>query len=74
VYDGNGGVTKADFLRDNFHIMLLEDLSFTPDIEIALRRTLQKTTQVFNEDQRFANDDSSVSFVIVLVASKSYQM
>lgn len=23
VYDGNGGVTKADFLRDNFHLMLL---------------------------------------------------
>jgi len=36
--------------------MLLEDLSFTPDLEAALRRCLQRVTQVFNEDQRFANE------------------
>jgi hypothetical protein len=74
VYDGNGGVSKADFLRDNFHLMLLEDLSFTTDLEAALRRSLQRLTQVFAEDTRFLNDDSSVSFAIVVVASNAAQM
>lgn len=23
VYDGNGGIIKADFLRDNFHLFLV---------------------------------------------------
>lgn len=47
VYDGNGGVNKADFLRDNFHLMLLEDIGLAVDLESALRRTLQRVAQSF---------------------------
>lgn len=73
VYDGNAGVLKADFLRDHFHLLLVEDLALSADMESAMRRTLQRLTQVFSEDPRFQNDESTVSFAIVVVASKACQ-
>lgn len=74
VYDGNGGIAKADFLRDNFHLLLIEDLSMCTDMESAMRRTLQRLTQMFSEDAKFQNDESTVSFAIVVIASNACQM
>jgi serine/threonine protein phosphatase PrpC len=72
VYDGNGGIYKADFLRDNFHLFLVEDISFTDDMESAMRRSLQRITKMFIEEQRFQCDESSVSFAILVIASNTY--
>jgi hypothetical protein len=72
VYDGNGGINKADYLRDNFHLLLVEELVVIVDMESAMRRTLQKLTAMFNEDHRFQNDESTVSFVITVIASNAY--
>lgn len=71
VYDGNSGILKADFLRDHFHLLLVEDLALCADMESAMRRTLQRLTQTFSEDARFQSDESTVSFAIAVIASNS---
>lgn len=56
VYDGCRGVTKADYLRDNFHICLVEEESFPRDMEYAMRHTLKKLSTAFSEDPKYSTD------------------
>ena len=69
IYDGYDGVAKADYMRDNFHLCLAEDESFPKDMEHAMRRSLRRVSAAFCEDQRFAGDESSVGFVILVIFS-----
>jgi hypothetical protein len=32
VYDGNDGVGRADYMRDNFHLLLITEEGFEKDI------------------------------------------
>ena len=74
VYDGNGGVNKADFLRDNFHLFLVQDIAVAVDMELVMKKTLQRLGQMFNEDYRFKDDQSTVSFVIAVIASNTLKI
>ena len=71
VYDGCHGVAKADYLRDNFHLCLVEDDSFPKDMEHAMRRTLKKLSLAFSDDPRYATDESLVSFAILVIYSNN---
>ncbi len=56
VYDGQEGVAKADYLRDNFHLLLVEDEAFSKNMESALRNTLTKLNKNFAADPKYLGD------------------
>jgi len=70
VYDGYNGTARADYMRDNYHLMLIQDEAFPINMETALRRTLHRLNVGFSEDPRFNGDSSAVSFAIIIVLSK----
>ena len=53
IYDGKDGVTKADYLRDCFHLRLASEESFPGNMAQALRNTLGKVTHAFRYEERF---------------------
>jgi serine/threonine protein phosphatase PrpC len=69
VYDGHNGTGRADYMRDNYHLMLIQDDAFPTNMETALRRTLIRLNSGFAEDPRFSGDSSAVSFAIIVVLS-----
>jgi hypothetical protein len=70
VYDGNNGTGRADYMRDNYHLMLIQDEAFPNNMEIALRRSLHRLNVGFSEESRFNGDSSAVSFAIIVVLGK----
>lgn len=69
VYDGNNGVSRADYLRDHLHLTLAAEQSFPNDMESALKTALHRVSRAFNEDGRFSSDESTVSFVVLVTYS-----
>lgn len=64
-------MTKADYLRDNFHVCLLEDDAFPRDMEYAMKRTVRRLSAAYQEDSKSMGDDSSVGFVVLVCFSKN---
>ena len=72
IYDGTNGAGKAEFYRDNFHAILYNDEYFLKDLEKSLKRALCVIEKRFAEDTRFKDDQSSTSFVIVIIFEKMF--
>jgi protein phosphatase 2C family protein 2/3 len=47
VYDGHGGSTCAEFLRDNLHQYVVREDSFPSNPELAIREGFKKAEQKF---------------------------
>jgi len=54
-------------MRDNYHLLLLEDECFPSDLDTAMKRTLRKLINNFQDDPKYTNDESSVSFSILVI-------
>lgn len=49
VYDGHGGTTCADFLRDNLHQYVIQDKNFPKNPIEALKKGFEEAERVFKE-------------------------
>ena len=41
VYDGHGGNKCAEFLRDNLHKLILNDINFPENVEFAIKEKIR---------------------------------
>lgn len=68
VYDGHGGVSCAEFLRDNLHQFVIREPSFPTNPKEALRQGFLKAENRFLEAaQKSAELDRSGSCAIVIL-------
>jgi len=68
VYDGHGGVTCAEFLRDNLHQFVIREPSFPSNPKEALRLGFLKAENRFLEQaQKQSELDKSGSCALVVL-------
>mmetsp|Transcript_19224 Transcript_19224/g.18886 ORF Transcript_19224/g.18886 Transcript_19224/m.18886 type:complete len:370 (+) Transcript_19224:495-1604(+) len=58
VYDGHGGASCADFLRDNLHQFIIKQESFPSDPHLAIREGFQEAEDFFLEIVENAADEA----------------
>lgn len=71
IYQGKNGMEKADYMRDNFHTILLNDELFTKDFPQALEKAFDTIDNHFSFHTSFKVDLSAVSFIICIVIGTS---
>lgn len=64
IFNGKNGVVKAEYYRDNFHLLLYRDEYFFRDMERAIQRTLIIIERNFEEDKREKEAKSEVTFIL----------
>ena len=68
IYDGHGGASCADFLRDNLHQMIVRDINFPLDPEEAIKRGFAEAEAKFTEKAEAKREfDRSGSCAIVVL-------
>jgi serine/threonine protein phosphatase PrpC len=73
VYDGHGGATCADFLRDSLHQYIIKDASFPSNPREALKNGFEAAEQQFLEYAQNMNDHSgSCALVLLIVGDMCY--
>jgi len=76
VFDGHGGSTCSDFLKDNLHNFVTKDPSFPSDCETAIKRGFAEAEKVFcskaieNKDE--LDTSGSCAVVLLLVDETCY--
>ena len=77
IYDGHGGSMCAEFLRDCLHKLILNDINFPENVELAIRNGFFNAEKNFlNEiaidpnDNNIISDRSGSCAVVVLVVDK----
>lgn len=65
IYDGENGVTKAEFFRDNFHSTLIKDKDFFKDVELSIRRVLKTVEDNFNKSN--SNEENCNTSVLIAI-------
>ena len=76
IFDGHGGAQVSSFLRDNFHLFLLEELksiSFTNNTETNNKKIISSINNAFEkidssiiDNKNFKNDNGSTGTIILL--------
>ena len=77
IFDGHGGESCANYLKDNFLSCLLEDKNFPVDIKLSLQGTLERLEtdfhKKFNSDEKNPRDVSgSCALIALIVDNKIY--
>jgi hypothetical protein len=67
IYDGHGGVSCADFLRDNLHQYVIKDPTFPSNPKEALRRGFEAAEARFLELASASGDKSGSCAVVLLI-------
>lgn len=82
IFDGHGGHTCADFLRDNLHQFIVRDQEFPGNPRLAIQNAFQKADQYFLDTvERFAGGKQSMldrsgscAIVILIVDDVCYSV
>ena len=77
IYDGHGGNMCSEFLRDCLHKLILNDINFPENVELAIKNGFLNAEQTFlNEialdqnDSNIISDRSGSCAVVVIVVDK----
>jgi protein phosphatase PTC2/3 len=70
LYDGHGGKNCSNFLRDNLHLYITQDINFPSDPQKAIIKGFQKAESTFIDIAIKKKDKSGSCAVIVLVVGK----
>ena len=73
LYDGHGGKNCSNFLRDNLHLFITQDLNFPSDPQQAILRGFERAEAVFAELALKKRDKAgSCAVVVIIVGKKCY--
>ena len=77
IYDGHGGSMCAEFLRDCLHKLILNDINFPENVELAIKNGFLNAEKTFlneialdSKDENIISDRSGSCAVIVLVVDR----
>ena len=80
IYDGHGGNTCADFLRDNIHSFIIQDKNFPSNPKNALLNGFQKAEEYFINNYALNKDNpnelydksGSCAIIALIIENKCY--
>ena len=77
IYDGHGGSMCAEFLRDCLHKLILNDINFPENVELAIKNGFLNAEKTFlneialdSKDENIISDRSGSCAVVVLVVDR----
>ena len=59
IYDGHGGNKCAEFLRDNLHKLILNDISFPENVELAIKDGFKNAEKIFFNEYALDQTDKN---------------
>ena len=62
IYDGHGGNKCSEFLRDNLHKLILNDINFPENVELAIKNGFKNAEKNFFND--FALDQTDKNNIL----------
>jgi protein phosphatase PTC2/3 len=70
LYDGHGGKMCSNFLRDNLHVFITQDINFPSDPHLAIMRGFERAENAFLEFSVKTGDKSGSCAVVLLIVGK----
>ena len=60
IYDGHGGNSCSEYLRDNLHKFIIKDINFPKNIEQAIKNGFAKAEKEFLSNYALSKDESTI--------------